>query len=227
MRTITDKAIVLKRVEYGEADRIVTFLTKSNGRIETIVKGCRKPASKLAGGIEPFTENDLSWIPRTGEGLHIIRSARGDRHFQNIMQDYDLLQIAYELLAITEKVSRAGVEESLYEVSVAAFELIDNDYDTRLIELWFRLQILRLYGHQLDLSKDSEDNKLDKDSLYALDVEAGSLRLSSHGRLNANHIKALRLVQEKTPRQLSQIGGLGELADDLMLSVKELCKYHL
>ena len=53
MADLKTTAIVLKRVNYNESDRIVTFLTPE-GRFSTIAKGVRKEKSKLAGGIEMF-----------------------------------------------------------------------------------------------------------------------------------------------------------------------------
>ena len=62
MNNIVDEAIVLKRIEYGEADRILTVLTKNHGKISVIAKGVRKPKSKLAGGIEIFCVNSISYV---------------------------------------------------------------------------------------------------------------------------------------------------------------------
>ena len=46
-------AYVLRRTNYGEADRILNIITP-NGKISAIAKGARKEKSKLAGGIEMF-----------------------------------------------------------------------------------------------------------------------------------------------------------------------------
>jgi DNA repair protein RecO (recombination protein O) len=55
MKTIVTKGIVLTRTDYGEADRILHFLTPDQGKIAGIAKGVRKSKSKLAGGIELFS----------------------------------------------------------------------------------------------------------------------------------------------------------------------------
>ena len=52
------EAIILRRTDYGEADRILNILTPS-GKISAIAKGVRKARSKLAGGIEMFTLAEL------------------------------------------------------------------------------------------------------------------------------------------------------------------------
>jgi len=51
MKRINTHGIVLARTDFGEADRILTFLTPDNGKVKAIAKGVRKQKSKMAGGI--------------------------------------------------------------------------------------------------------------------------------------------------------------------------------
>ena len=53
-KDLRTKAIVLRRTDYGEADRILQLLTPS-GKRSVIARGVRKEKSKLAGGIELFS----------------------------------------------------------------------------------------------------------------------------------------------------------------------------
>lgn len=69
MKTISTQAIVLKRSNYREADRILRVITPDRGKISLIAKAVRKPKSKLAGGIELFSVNEISYI----EGKAIYR----------------------------------------------------------------------------------------------------------------------------------------------------------
>ena len=54
-RTFRATAVVLRHVEYGEADRILTLFTLERGKIQAIAKGVRKIRSRKAGHLEPFT----------------------------------------------------------------------------------------------------------------------------------------------------------------------------
>jgi DNA repair protein RecO (recombination protein O) len=51
MRQFRTQAIILNRTDYGEADRIISFLTPDHGKVKAIAKAVRKSKSKLAGGI--------------------------------------------------------------------------------------------------------------------------------------------------------------------------------
>ena len=61
--TVKTEAVVLRSIRYGEADRIITFITPDRGKVKGIAKGVRKQKSKLAGGIELFSVSDISFIP--------------------------------------------------------------------------------------------------------------------------------------------------------------------
>ena len=84
------KAIVLRRTNYGEADRILTLLTLL-GQRSAIARGMRREKNRLADGIELFVVSDI--VLRRGKGsLYTITQARLDRFYRQILQNYDRLQ---------------------------------------------------------------------------------------------------------------------------------------
>ncbi len=58
-RLYRDEAVVLRAQKLGEADRIVTLLTREHGRIRAVAKGVRKTMSRLGGRVEPFMLIDV------------------------------------------------------------------------------------------------------------------------------------------------------------------------
>ena len=73
MKQQTTPAIILRRTNYGEADRIVTFLTPI-GKIRAMVKGVRRSKSKLAGGIELFSESTVTFLETRGDLARVVSS---------------------------------------------------------------------------------------------------------------------------------------------------------
>src|SRR5436305_5617774 len=53
------EAIVLKRTDLGEADRVLTLLTPNKGKFHAIAKGIRRPISKKAGHLELLSHSQL------------------------------------------------------------------------------------------------------------------------------------------------------------------------
>ncbi|MCA9348456.1 DNA repair protein RecO, partial [Candidatus Saccharibacteria bacterium] len=65
-RFLTTRAIILRRINYGEADRILTMLTSDFGKIRLIAKGVRKQKSRMAGGLELFGVSEINFIKGRG-----------------------------------------------------------------------------------------------------------------------------------------------------------------
>jgi DNA repair protein RecO (recombination protein O) len=94
---IIAEAIVHSRTDFQEADRILTMLTPNHGKLKVIAKGVRRPRSKLAGGIELLSVNDVTVLPGRGE-LGTLISSRLKAHYGQIVQDINRTMLAYELL---------------------------------------------------------------------------------------------------------------------------------
>jgi hypothetical protein len=73
VRVYTTDAIVLKRLNLGEADRIVTLYTPEHGKLRAIAKGARRPASRLAGHLELFSLGALQLA--RGRELDVFEAA--------------------------------------------------------------------------------------------------------------------------------------------------------
>src|SRR2546423_15092314 len=54
LATYRDRAVVLRKLDYGEADRIFTLLTRDHGKVGAIAKGVRRPSSKLGPSLELY-----------------------------------------------------------------------------------------------------------------------------------------------------------------------------
>ena len=75
---LTTPAIVLRRTNYGEADRILTILTPEHGQQAVIARSVRKEKSKLAGGIELFAVCELGLVRSSTntDGMWTLTSSR-------------------------------------------------------------------------------------------------------------------------------------------------------
>ena len=68
-----DEAIVLRTHKLGEADRIITLLTRQHGRVRAVAKGVRRTTSRFGSRLEPFTHVDLQLAE--GRNLDVITQA--------------------------------------------------------------------------------------------------------------------------------------------------------
>ena len=73
MSLFRDDGIVLRTQKLGEADRIITLLTRSSGRVRAVAKGVRRTSSRFGSRLEPFTHVDLQLAE--GRSLDIVTQA--------------------------------------------------------------------------------------------------------------------------------------------------------
>jgi DNA repair protein RecO (recombination protein O) len=98
-----DEALVLKTVKLGEADRIVTLLTRSNGKVRAVAKGIRKTKSRFGARLEPFTRVQL--VVYRGRDLDTITSADILSSFREVRDDYRSLTAAAALAELVDKIT--------------------------------------------------------------------------------------------------------------------------
>jgi DNA repair protein RecO (recombination protein O) len=198
---------VLRRTNYGEADRILHLLTPE-GKRSVIARGVRREKSKLAGGIELFAICDI--VVTKGKGdLGLLTSARLVQFYRHILEDYDTMQFAYEAVKQVARASEMVDEPEWYDVLAEVLEALDTRSTPRqLVETWFYLRYSALLGYELSLERDIAGQALMADMCYTYDVGEKGLRATSQGELTADHIKFLRLMAVKPLKVLVQIGGV-------------------
>src|SRR5256885_16925450 len=67
LATYRDRAVVLRKLDYGEADRIFTLLTRDHGKVGAIAKGVRRQESKLGPSLELYGHIDVLLAKGRGE----------------------------------------------------------------------------------------------------------------------------------------------------------------
>jgi len=220
MSTVRTRAIVLRRTNYGEADRILQLLTPE-GKRSVMARGVRREKSKLAGGIELFAVSDIVINEGKGE-LGILTSARLIHFYRHILEDYDSMQLGYEMIKQVARASEMVDEPEWYEVLLELLMALDVlSIPRQLIETWFYLHYARLTGHELSLYHDIDGKKLLSDLRYAYDISEKGLRTSDRGELTSDHIKFLRLAAAKPLKSIIQIGGIGHILPDCWMVARQ------
>jgi DNA repair protein RecO (recombination protein O) len=102
VRLYRDDAIVLRTQKLGEADRIITFLTRSTGRVRAVAKGVRRTSSKFGSRLEPFMHVDAQFAP--GRTLDIVTQVETLSPFpQEIAEDYARYTAGTAMLETAER----------------------------------------------------------------------------------------------------------------------------
>jgi DNA repair protein RecO (recombination protein O) len=210
MKQFVSEGIVLRRTNYGEADRILNIITPNHGKISAIAKGVRKSGSKIAGGIELLSVNEISFMGGRTE-LHSVRSSRSVEQFHDILLDIDRTNFAYEVLKRISQFAEQITEPEVYEVCVGSLRcLSDNSIDMRIIVSWFYLRIADLSGRGINLQRDIHGQKLVESERYKFDIAEEGFVQHKSGEYSSNHLKLLKLIRTYTPDKVKSIGGISE-----------------
>ena len=118
MRTYKTEGIIIKRVNYGEADRILTIFTKHYGKIRAIAKGVRRINSRRGGNLELF--NYVTLFLNEGRNFDIISEAEVKDGFVNLRKNLKKVGLVYYLCELVdglcpERQENLRVFELLYE----------------------------------------------------------------------------------------------------------------
>lgn len=142
MNTYKAEGVVLRTINYGEADRIVSIYTSGRGKVSCIAKGIRKLKSRKGGNLEMF--NRVSFFASIGKGLDIITEVECLDGFYEWRSDLRKVASAYEISEMTDRLTvEENEHEGVYGILVSAFVEL-KDIKTENLDL-----MVERYGEEL------------------------------------------------------------------------------
>jgi DNA repair protein RecO (recombination protein O) len=144
-----DDGVVLRTHKLGEADRIVTLLTRRNGRVRAVGKGVRRTKSRFGARLEPFTHVDL--LLYTGRSLDVITQAETLRPYGELLAgDYPRYTTGTAMLETAERFTPVEKEPSLRQflLLVGGLRALgEGTHDPRLVLDAYLLRSLAVAGY--------------------------------------------------------------------------------
>lgn len=218
------QAIVLRRTNYGESDRIINFLTP-DGKVSALARGVRKERSRLAGGIELFSVADIV-VHQGHSSLATLTGAKMLHFYSHILTDLARLELAANFLKrldrLSEQVSSPEHFQVLQELLAG---LNDPDLPIALIETWGLFNLFRLSGEELNLVYDVNGEKLNPQFYYRWEASESALRSDAHGNLSAREIKFARLLLSHRLAVVARVDDYKSLLPPLLTVAKTLNRH--
>ena len=144
------RGFVLKRMDLGEADRILTLYTREHGKLRAVAKGVRKTTSRSAGHLEPFILSDLALA--VGKELDVISQAETKNAFREVREDLILTTHAYYLAELTDLLTDDRLENrEVFDALVDGLTALAERQDARLVIISFQLRVLDALGYRPEL----------------------------------------------------------------------------
>lgn len=146
MALYRDQGIVLRTIKLGEADRIVTLLTRSNGKIRAVAKGIRKPSSRFGARLEPTSHAAVQCY--RGRELDIITQVETIDTHRALREHYGCLTHAVSMLEAVDQVAQEReANPALYRMLLGALHTLA-DQPSPLVSTAFFWKLLSLEGFQ-------------------------------------------------------------------------------
>ncbi|MEA3354871.1 MAG: DNA repair protein RecO, partial [Patescibacteria group bacterium] len=130
IRSYKLQTIVLKRINFSEADRLITVFSKNNGKVVLIAKGVRKLTSRKKGHLELFTHVKFQ-VAKT-KGLGIITEAETINNFPNLRKNLNRVRIAYLLAELIDRMTAEWQEqEEVFDLLLKSFHTLNSKTATK------------------------------------------------------------------------------------------------
>ena len=128
-RIYDTEGVVLRRSDFGEADRILTIFTPAHGKVRAIAKGVRRTTSRKAGHLELFTRTQL--LLATGRDLDIVTQAEARERLDSLTRDVWRGAAAWYITELVDRfLADADPHPRLYALFVETLRRIATDAPT-------------------------------------------------------------------------------------------------
>lgn len=221
-KDLRTKAFVLRRTNYGEANRILTFITPE-GKFSAMAKSVRKEKSKLAGGIELFCLSDIV-IHQGKNEFGVVTSAKLLKFYQNIVVDIAKLELGSMILKKINQASESVESPEFFPLTQQSLEAINDDCDLALVESWFLLNLARINGGSPNIHRDVSGNKLEEDQTYVWNSQEEALEQRIGGNIGANEIKLMRLMLTSKLEVVAKVKNTESMLPSVLFVAKSINK---
>ncbi len=214
MQSFSTEAIVLKRRNFGEADKLVTFFTKKKGKITAMAKGVRKVSSRRAGNIEQL--NHVTIFLHSTRGMPILTEAAEVANFASIKEDLEKLSLSYILLELVDQFLDEGQEnQEIFDLLLKTLHAINTTNDMEKVQLLlssFQIKFLSSVGYLPQLNhcvkcnqKLEQENNFLSPHLGGLIDEACSRETLISKPVSVNSIKTMRFLETKAVETITKL----------------------
>lgn len=141
---------MLKHADFGEADRLLTLYSREAGKLRALAKGARKPRSRKAGHLEPFTR--VSLLLATGRSFHIVSQAEAIDANAALSSDLVALGYASYVVELLERFTADEDENrALYHLLRDTLSRLAAEPDPELVVRYYEVRLLDQAGFRPQL----------------------------------------------------------------------------
>ena len=142
----TTDALILRTYDFGEADRIVVFLTRDHGKKRGVANGARRPRSRFVGGLEPLTLTRVAYYERERRDLVRLNDVDTLRSPMTACHADGLGYVEYFAELLDECLPEADPNTALFRLGACMVESLGGNTPVTRLARYFEYWVLKLQG---------------------------------------------------------------------------------
>ncbi|HET6379962.1 MAG TPA: DNA repair protein RecO [candidate division Zixibacteria bacterium] len=154
-RLYKTEAIVLRSMDLGEADRVLTVLTPHHGKLKVIAKGVRRPRSRIGGGLEPFS--DVHLVLAVGRTFDVVTQAALEDPHLGLRNDLHSTAAAWYLVELADRFCEGASDSRaaflLLAQGLSALDAAPSEVAREVVARWYELALLDAMGFRPELGR--------------------------------------------------------------------------
>lgn len=153
-RVYKTEAIVLRTMDLGEADRVLTVLTPRLGKLRVIAKGVRRPRSRIGGGLQPFS--DVQLVLAVGRTFDVVTSSSLEDPHLGLRNDLHSTAAAWYVVELTDRFCEGAADShEAFRLLAQALSALDagDAVSREVVARWFELALLDAMGFRPELTR--------------------------------------------------------------------------
>lgn len=144
-RLYRTEAIILRRLDFGEADRLLVILTPEFGKRRVLARGVRKIRSRKAGHLERFMRTSL--LLARGRELDVVSQAEVIHAHPHLREDLARSAMAHYAAELAEAFAPEGEEgRDLYRLLAETLDRLDREEDPNKALRYYEIHLLEVAG---------------------------------------------------------------------------------
>lgn len=230
-----DRGIVIKQVDFGEADRILSIITANHGKISAIAKGVRRLKSRKATACGLFVESKFVFVE--GRNIDIITEAESLQSYDSIKENLERISVLFYVSELLDRLVEGDDKLNgwaVFELLSDFLQLVEQNGADAMFNFvrGFETKLLSLMGLSPELHRCvSCKKKLENGSLLFFDLSSGGIRceecnnktVTDSHPISPDSIKSLRFLYEQDLHNAPML----QLNDSLRAEVKKFNQAYL
>lgn len=153
-RVYKTEAIVLRTMDLGEADRVLTVLTPRLGKLRVIAKGVRRPRSRIGGALQPFS--DVQLVLAVGRTFDVVTSSSLEDPHLGLRNDLHSTAAAWYVVELADRFCEGAADShEAFRLLAQGLSALDAgaDVSREVVARWFELALLDAMGFRPELGQ--------------------------------------------------------------------------